>query len=317
MREQDWLIQRFEQRRGRLKAVARRMLGSASEADDALQEVWLRLSRSDASSIEHLDAWLTTVAGRVCLDMLRSRERRREELFGVHPPEPIVTDAAGLDPQDDVLLADSVGLALLVVLDTLTPSERLAFVLHDMFAVPFDDIATVLDSSPSAARQLASRARRRVRGRTQVPDADLTRQQEVVDAFFAAAREGDFDRLVALLDPKVVAHDLARIRILRGAQAVARAALAGARTGHEVRPALVNGTPGAVVFDDERPVLMMVFAVVGDRIAQIEGIRDPDRLRRIDLADVATQPPLAALGAESGPETAPVPPECRAAPRTP
>ena len=280
MREQEWLIQRFEQRRGRLKAVARRMLGSASEADDALQEVWLRLSRSDASGIEHLDAWLTTVVGRVCLDMLRSRERRREELFGVQPPEPIATDAAGLDPQDDVLLADSVGLALLVVLDTLTPSERLAFVLHDMFAVPFDDIATVLDSSPSAARQLASRARRRVRGRTQVPDADLARQQEVVDAFFAAAREGDFDRLVALLDPNVVAHDLARTRILRGAEAVARAALVGARTGHKVRPALVNGTPGAVVFDDERPVLMMVFAVVGDRIAQIEGIRDPDRYRR-------------------------------------
>ena len=271
----------------------------------------------DATGIEHLDAWLTTVVGRVCLDMLRSRERRREELFGVQPPEPIATDAAGLDPQDDVLLADSVGLALLVVLDTLTPSERLAFVLHDMFAVPFDDIATVLDSSPSAARQLASRARRRVRGRTQVPDADLARQQEVVDAFFAAAREGDFDRLVALLDPNVVAHDLARTRILRGAEAVARAALVGARTGHKVRPALVNGTPGAVVFDDERPVLMMVFAVVGDRIAQIEGIRDPDRLRRIDLADVATQLPRAALGAESGPETAPVPPEHRAAPRTP
>jgi RNA polymerase sigma factor (sigma-70 family) len=293
------------------------MLGSASEADDAMQEVWLRLSRSDASGIEHLDAWLTTVVGRVCLDMLRSRERRREELFGVRPPEPIAIDAAGLDPQDEVLLADSVGLALMVVLDTLTPSERLAFVLHDMFAVPFDDIATVLDSSPSAARQLASRARRRVRGRTQVPDADLARQQEVVDAFFAAAREGDFDRLVALLDPQVVAHDLARTRILRGAEAVGRAALFGARTGHEVRPALVHGTPAAVVFDDERPVLMMVFTVVGDRIAQIEGIRDLHRLRRIDLADFATQPPLAALGEESGPETAPGSPEPRVAPRTP
>jgi RNA polymerase sigma factor (sigma-70 family) len=287
VREREWLVEVFEQRRGRLKAVARRMLGSPSEADDALQEVWLRLSRSDASGIEHLDAWLTTVVGRVCLDMLRSRERRREELFGVRPPEPIATDAAGLDPQDDVLLADSVGLALLVVLDTLTPSERLAFVLHDMFAVPFDDIATVLDSSPSAARQLASRARRRVRGRTQVPDADLARQQEVVDAFFAAAREGDFDRLVALLDPDVVAHDLGRARVLRGAETVARAAQFGARSGREVRPVLVDGTPAAVVFDEEQPVLMMVFTVVDDRIVQIEGIRDPDRLRRIDLVGLA------------------------------
>jgi RNA polymerase sigma-70 factor (ECF subfamily) len=284
MLESEWLVERFEQRRGRLKAVAQRMLGSASEADDALQEVWLRLSRSDASGIEHLDAWLTTVVGRVCLDMLRSRERRRETLFGVQPPDPIGTDAGGLDPLDDVLLADSVGLALLIVLDALTPSERLAFVLHDMFVVPFDDIATVLDSSPAAARQLASRARRRVRGRAQVPDADLVVQEQVVDAFFAAARDGDFDKLVALLDPGVVAHDPDRTRVLRGADVVARAALSGARTGRKVRPALVSGAPGAVVFEDERPELIMVFTVVNGRIAQIHVIRDPERLRRIDLA---------------------------------
>src|SRR5918997_2587570 len=204
MRESDWLVGRFEQRRSRLRAIAYRMLGSLSEADDALQEVWLRLSRSDADAVEHLDAWLTTVVGRVCLDMLRSRRRRREEPFGVRLPDPIVSDASGSDPEHEVLLADSVGLALLVVIETLTPAERLAFVLHDMFAVPFDDIATVLDSSPSAARQRASRARRRVRGHASDPDADPRAQQAVVDAFFAAARDGDFDRLITLLDPEVV-----------------------------------------------------------------------------------------------------------------
>src|SRR5918999_2118349 len=316
MDERDWLAQRFQEHRPRLRAVAYRMLGSTTEADDALQEAWIRLSRSDASEIDNLEAWLVTVVGRVALNLLRSRKTRREEPLVARLPDPIVDRAEGIDPEHEALLADSVGLALLVVLETLTPPERLAYVLHDMFSVPFDEIGAILERSPEAARQLASRARRRVRGAAAVPDADLGRQREVVDAFFAAAREGDFDRLVAILDPNVVAHDRARTRILRGAEAVARAALVGARTGHEVRPALVNGTPGAVVFDDGRPVLMMVFAVVGDRIAQIEGIRDPDRLRRIDLADVATQPPLAALRAESGPETAPVPPERRAAPRT-
>ena len=283
MRESDWLVERFEQRRTRLKAVAHRMLGSPSEADDALQEAWLRLSRSDASAIEHLDAWLTTVVGRVCLDMLRTRERRREELFGVRPPDPIATDAAEPDPQDEILMADSVGLALLVVLESLTPSERLAFVLHDMFAVPFDEIATVLGSSRTAARQLASRARRRVRGRSQVPDADLAVQQEVVDAYFAAARAGDFDRLVSLLDPDVVAHEVSTTRVLRGAEAVARASLYGARRDRELRPALVNGAPGAVVFEHGRPLLILVFTVVDGRIVQIEAIRDPGRLQRLDL----------------------------------
>jgi RNA polymerase sigma factor (sigma-70 family) len=288
MHESQWLAERFEQRRSRLKAVALRMLGSPSEADDALQEVWLRLSRSEARGIEHLDAWLTTVVGRVCLDMLRSRERRREDLFGIWPPDPIAT---GSDPVDEVLLADSVGLALLVVLETLSPSERLAFVLHDMFAVPFGEIATVLDSSPAAARQLASRARRRVRGGTQVPDADVSLQEEVVNAFIAAARDGDFDRLVDLLDPDVVARsDLHATRVLRGADAVASASLAGARSGREVRLAVVNGAPGMVVFDDERPVLVMVFTVVDGKIARIEGIGDRGRLRRLDLASFTREP---------------------------
>jgi RNA polymerase sigma-70 factor, ECF subfamily len=285
MRESDWLVARFEQRRSRLRAVAYRMLGSLSEADDALQEVWLRFSRSDTSGVQHLDAWLTTVVGRVCLDMLRSRERRREEPFGVRLPDPIVTNAAATDPEEEVLLADSVSLALLVVVETLTPSERLAFVLHDMFGVPYDEIATILGSSLPATRQLASRARRRVRGRASVPDADPAAQQEVVDAFFAAARDGDFDRLVALLHPDVVARgDGTRAaRVLRGAESVARAALAGARSGRPIRSALVDGSPGAVVFEHGRPVLIMAFMVVDGKITEIHGLSEPDRLRRLDL----------------------------------
>jgi RNA polymerase sigma factor (sigma-70 family) len=289
MRESDWLVERFERRRSRLRAVAYRMLGSLSEADDALQEVWLRFSRSDTRGVEHLDAWLTTVVGRVCLDMLRSRERRREEPFGVRLPDPVVTDVAATDPEDEVLLADSVGLALLVVIETLTPSERLAFVLHDMFGVSFDEIATVLDSSAPAARQLASRARRRIRGHARVPDADPAAQEEVVDAFFAAARDGDLGRLVALLHPDVVARGDGgprAARVLRGAESVARAALAGARTGRPIRAALVNGSPGAVVFEHARPVLVMAFTVVDGKIAEIDGLSDRDRLRRLDLAGV-------------------------------
>jgi RNA polymerase sigma-70 factor, ECF subfamily len=286
MRESEWLVERFEERRGYLRAVAYRMLGSLSEADDALQEVWLRLSRSDRSDVDNLDAWLTTVVGRVCLNMLRSRERRREDLFGVRVPDPIVSGDHGIDPADEVLLSDSVGLALLVVIGTLTPAERLAFVLHDMFAVSFEEIASMLDRSPAMARQLASRARRRVHGEAKVPDADLTEQQEVVDAFFAAARDGEFDRLVALLHPDVVlrADDGPgkAPTALRGATAVARATLAGAR-GRTLRPALVNGAPGAVLVQRGSPVSILGFTVVQRQIVEIDAIRDPERLQQLDL----------------------------------
>src|SRR5438094_337966 len=200
MDDRDWLAKRFDEHRAHLRAVAYRTLGSLSEADDAVQEAWLRLSRTDTSAVENLGGWLTTVVGRVSLNMLRSRNQRREEPIGVHLPEPIVDPADGTDPEHEALLADSVGLALLVVLETLSPAERLAFVLHDMFGVPFDEIAGILGRSSDAARQLASRARRRVRAENAVPDADPDAQREVVDAFLAAARDGDFDRLVAVLD---------------------------------------------------------------------------------------------------------------------
>ena len=232
MDEQGWLAERFEEHRSRLRAVAYRMLGSVSEADDAVQEAWLRLSRSDAGEIENLGAWLTTVVGRVSLDKLRSRRTRREQPLDVHVPEPSVDRADGTDPEHEALLADSVGLALLVVLETLSPAERLAFVLHDIFAVPFDEIAPIVDRSPEATRQLASRARRRVRAENTVPDADLDAQREVVEAFLAAARDGDFDRLVAVLDPDVVLRPdfgplVARAsREVRWAEEVARQAAA-------------------------------------------------------------------------------------------
>ena len=252
MDEHDWLAERFEANRTHLRAVAYRMLGSLSEADDAVQEAWLRLSRSDTSGVENLGGWLTTVVARVCLDMLRSRKSRREEPLDAHVPEPIVSRADGIDPEHEALLADSVGLALLVVLETLAPAERLAFVLHDMFAVPFDEIAPIVGRSPTAARQLASRARRRVQGAATVPDADLTRQREVVDAFLAAARGGDFDALLAVLDPDVVLRaDRAAVppgasREVRGAAAVAKQGghVGGARAA---QPALVNGAVGVVV----------------------------------------------------------------------
>ena len=237
MDERDWLAERFEEHRSRLRAVAYRMLGSVSEADDAVQEAWLRLSRSDADEIENLGGWLTTVVGRVSLNMLRSRNSRREQPLGVHVPEPIVDRADGTDPEHEALVADSVGLALLVVLETLSPAERLAFVLHDIFAVPFDEIAPIVDRSPEAARQLASRARRRVRAENTVPDADLDAQREVVDAFLAASRDGDFDRLVAVLDPDVVLRaDLGAGRIARGP---------GARPRSSARPCSIrsSGSP--------------------------------------------------------------------------
>jgi RNA polymerase sigma factor (sigma-70 family) len=283
--ERDWLAERFEESRSHLRAVGYRMLGSLSEADDAVQEAWLRLNRSDASAIENLGGWLTTVVARVCLDMLRSRESRREEPFGARMPEPIVSREGGTDPEHEALLADSVGLALLVLLETLPPAERLAFVLHDMFAVPFDEIAPIVGRSPTAARQLASRARRRVQGAAVVPDADVSRQREVIDAFLAAARGGDFAALLAVLDPDVVLRaDLAaRARVLHGAEAVARGALSFARLAGHARPALVNGAAGVVVAPPGEPLSVIGFTVVGGRIAEIDIVADPERLRGLDF----------------------------------
>src|SRR5580704_18147158 len=244
MGEQDWLAGRFEEHRPHLRAVAYRMLGSLSEADDAVQEAWLRLSRADTSDVANLGGWLTTVVARVSLNLLRARHSRREEPFGPHIPEPVIDRADGTDPEHEALLADSVGLALLVVLETLTPAERLAFVLHDMFAVPFDEIAPIVDRAPEAARQLASRARRRIQGEPTVPDTDLERQRELVDAFMAAARNGDFESLLLVLDPDVVVRADSGVGIereLRGAAVVARNASAFHRLGLLTRPAIVNG----------------------------------------------------------------------------
>ena len=287
MDEREWLAERFEQRRTRLKAVAYRMLGSLSEADDAVQEAWLRLSRTD-EDIDNLDAWLTTVVARVCLNTLRSRQSRHEAELGPRVPEPIVDPEGETAPEHEALLADSVGLALLVVLETLSPAERLAFVLHDVFAVPFDEIAPIIDRSPDAARQLASRARRRVRG-APVPDAALAAQHEVVDAFLAAAREGDFARLVSVLDPDVVLHaDLGpsapggRFE-LHGVEAVAKQAGTYSRLGLVIRPALVNGAAGVVTFRDGEPFSVGAFTVRGGRIVEIDFLADPERVRQVDL----------------------------------
>jgi RNA polymerase sigma-70 factor (ECF subfamily) len=288
MDEHDWLTEKFEQQRTRLRAVAYRMLGSLSDADDALQEAWLRVSRADTGGVENLEGWLTTVVARVSLNMLRSRRTRREQPLDVHVPEPIISSKDGVDPEHEALLADSVGLALLVVLETLAPAERLAFVLHDMFAVPFDEIAPIVGRSPTAARQLASRARRRVQGAAPAPDADVTRQREVVNAFFAAARDGDFDALVAVLDPDVVLRAdggaaEGASRELRGAQAVARGAFAAAQLGRTLRPALINGAAGVVVYERGRPVSVMGFTVAHGKILEIDVLTDPERLRQLDL----------------------------------
>jgi RNA polymerase sigma-70 factor (ECF subfamily) len=288
MHEHDWLTERFEEHRAHLRAVAYRMLGSVSEAEDAVQEAWLRLSRADTSDVENLGGWLTTVVSRVCLNRLRSRKSRREEPLGVYVPDPIVSREDETDPEHEAQLVDSVGLALLVVLDALAPAERLAFVLHDMFAVPFEQIAGIVGRSPAAARQLASRARRRVQGAA-TPDVDLTRQREVVDAFFAAARDGDFDALVAVLDPDVVLRsDGGAARpgvsvVVQGAEAVAKRAVTFARLSPFVRRALVNGTAGVVVAPGGRPVSVMGFTVRGGRIVEIHAVADPDRLRQLDL----------------------------------
>jgi RNA polymerase sigma factor (sigma-70 family) len=283
----EWLAERFEANRTHLRAVAYRMLGSLSEADDAVQEAWLRLSRSGTSGVENLGGWLTTVVGRVCLNMLRSRTTRRENPLGPRLPDPIISPERGLDPEQEVLLADSVGLALLVVLEMLPPAERLALVLHDMFAVPFDEIAPIVGRSPAAARQLASRARRRVRGTAPRLRGDPARQREVVDAFFAAARGGDFDALVAVLDPGVVLRSDGgaggRASVIRGPEDIARQALSFAAPARLVRPALVNGAPGVVVTVRDRPVSIMGFTVVDGRIAAIDVLTDRDRLSRLDL----------------------------------
>jgi len=289
MDERDWLAERFEEHRTRLRAVAYRMLGSLSEADDAVQEAWLRTSRADTEEVENLGAWLTTVVARVSLNMLRSRNVRREEPLGVRVPEPIVDRADGTDPEHEALLADSVGLALLVVLETLSPAERLAFVLHDMFAVPFDEIAPIVDRSPEAARQLASRARRRVRAEHRVPDADLDAQREVVEAFLAAARDGDFDRLVAVLDPNVVLRaDLGPVpaggsREVRGAEEVAGQALMYSRLGLHVKPALINGAAGLVSIRDGQPFSVGGLTIRGGKIVEMDILADPERIARLDL----------------------------------
>ncbi len=267
------------------------MLGRLDESDDAVQEAWLRLSRTDAAALQNIGAWLTTVVARVCLDMLRSRKSRREEPLGAHVPEPIVSREDGIDPEHEALLADSVGLALLVVLETLPPAERLAFVLHDMFDVPFDEIAAMVGRSPAAARQLASRARRRVQGQAPVPDGDLASQRTAVDAFLAAARDGDFEALLAVLDPDVVLRadggvsaGAAGSRVVRGARAVAEQALAFSQLAPFVRPALVNGAAGLVATPGGQPVSVLGFTVARGKIVEIDILADPTRLHRLDLS---------------------------------
>lgn len=289
MDQQQWLAMQFEEHRPHLRAVAYRMLGSVTEADDAVQDAWLRLSRSDPTEVVNLGAWLTTVVARVALNMLRSRRTRREQPLEVHVPDPIVDPADGTDPEHEVLLADSVGLALLVVLETLSPPERLAFVLHDMFAVPFDEIATILDRSPQAARQLASRARRRVRGGAPLPDPDLDAQWEVVDAFMAAAREGDFERLVALLDPEVVLRAdggglTALSREVRGAEDVARQAQMWSRADLTMERALINGAAGTVALRDGRPFSVAGITIRAGRIVAFDILADPVRIAALDLS---------------------------------
>jgi RNA polymerase sigma-70 factor (ECF subfamily) len=291
--ERDWLAERLEENRAHLRAVAYRMLGSLAEADDAVQEAWLRLSRADASGIENLGGWLTTVVARVCLNMLHSRALRREQPLDAHVPDPVVGSEDGLDPEQEALLADSVGLALLVVLETLAPAERLAFVLHDMFDVPFDQIAPVVERSPAAVRQLASRARRRVKGAAPVGDADLARQRKAVDAFLAAARGGDFEALFAVLDPDVVLRaDVGAVpagvsRVIQGAPAVAEQAIAYAqRLGPFARRALVNGAAGIVAAPGGRLASVLGFTVTRGRIVEIDILADPGRLSRLDLVEL-------------------------------
>ena len=286
MNDTEWLAARFEEQRPRLRGVAYRMLGSLAEADDAVQDAWLRVEHAGTSDVENLNGWLTTIVARVCLNKLRSRNRRREDFVGVHLPDPVVSTDTELQPEEEALLADSVGLALQIVLETLTPAERLAFVLHDMFELPFDEIAPMVGRTPEAARQLASRARRRVKGADVArPDLDVASQRKVVDAFFRAAREGDFESLVALLDPEVVLRaDYGDWRpassgVFHGAEAVAGQArwLPNA----VIAPALVNGSAGVVITLGDRPFAVMGFTIVSGRITEIDAIADPDRVARI------------------------------------
>jgi len=299
----NWSAAQFEAHRPQLRAVAYRMLGSLSEADDAVQESWLRLSRSGADDIVNLRAWLTTVVSRVCLDMLRARTARREDPLDVHVPDPVVTEASD-DPEEHALLADSVGLALLVVLDTLSPTERLAFVLHDIFAVPFDQIGGILDRSPAAAKQLASRARQRLRGATPATATDPSRQREIVDAFHAAAREGDLAGLLAVLAPDVVlradagAGPLGPSRLIRGAEEVAAEAIQFAALARFARPVLVNGAPGFLVAPHGQPFALIGLTTKHDKITEIDILADPERLNRLDLpAPQAPEPGSADTGA--------------------
>jgi RNA polymerase sigma factor (sigma-70 family) len=290
MGEQERLAESFEEQRTHLRAVAYRMLGSLSEADDAVQEAWLRLSRSDRPDIHDMRAWLTTIVARVSLNMLRSRRRKREQPLGPYVPEPIVDRADGTDPEHEAILSDWVGLALAVVLETLGPAERLAFVLHDMFAVPFEEIAPIVERSPAATRQLASRARQRVQGKKAVPDTDLTIQREVVDAFLAAGRDGDFEALVAVLDPDVVLRQDFGVagpgvsREVRGAEKVASQAVVYSRLRVAIKPALINGAPGIVTFRDGEPFSVGAFTVGAGRIVELDFLADPERLRRLDLS---------------------------------
>ena len=293
MGEADWQAQAFEEHRARLRAVAYRMLGSVSEADDAVQDAWLRFSRADTGDVQNLGGWLTTVVARVCLNMLRARRSRREQALDADPrlPEPIISNESGLDPEAEALLGDAVGLAMLVVLEQLAPTERVAFVLHDVFGVPFDEIAPIVGRSTPAARQLASRARRRVQGSAApVPDADLSRQHAVVAAFQAAARDGDFEALLAVLDPDVVIRADRGVlaprapRVVRGAEAVARRAMSFRHLAQYGRPALVNGAAGVVVVREQGVFAVLGFTVRNDRIVEIDILADPDRLANLDIS---------------------------------
>jgi RNA polymerase sigma factor (sigma-70 family) len=291
MDEKEWLAERFEERRPQLRAVAYRMLGSLAEADDAVQNAWERVNRAGANEVENLTGWLTTIVARVCLNTLRSRSSRREDLIGVFVPDPIVTTGGTPLPEDELLVADSVGLALQVVLDTLSPAERLAFVLHDMFDVPFEKIGPMMGRTTQATRQLASRARRRVRGaEIPAPERDVARQRAVVDAFFAAGRAGDFDALIAVLHPDVVLRaDFSpgrtdRSTVIRGAATVARKARLGASPTARVHPALVNGTAGVVITRHGRLALVMAFTICCGKIVEIDSIGDPKRVERLAAA---------------------------------
>jgi RNA polymerase sigma factor (sigma-70 family) len=294
MSQQQWMAEQFEEQRPHLRAVAYRMLGSLSEAEDAVQDAWLRLSRADASEVENMRAWLTTIVGRVALNMLRARRTRREQPLEAHLPDPILQPADSTDPEQEALLADSVGLALLVVLETLTPAERLAFVLHDMFAVPFDEIAAIVERSPEATRQLASRARRRVRGAASVPDVDLNAQWEVIEAFLAAARKGDFDALLTVLDPDIVLRvDGGRTGLtkhVQGAEAVAAQAQLWARVDLTMHRVLVNGAAGIVSFLRGRPFAVGTGTIRNGRIVELDFLVDPERLAQLDLTMLSDSP---------------------------